>query len=106
MKIDIAGIELVRGEFQVLTPETTGLNVPEQKAILVIGCNYVLKDARGRAVAQGVVTNSAEGQVRPSEETLAAFERFYSMLEQDVLGALSAEKREDDGNILARYMGK
>ncbi len=113
MKIEVGSVRLSQGGFTIQYPDQTGLNVPGQdKAVLVVACEYVLEDGKGVQIAQGKITNSPDGGgVRPSEETLKAFGHFFRSLEHDVASALSADggttgDNGDDESVLAGYLGE
>ena len=107
VKIDIEAIRVIGGEFRILPPEPTGLTpetpeTPEedQNAKLVVGCQFEMLGKGGGILARGQasnVENTMDTSVELSDDTLQAFQHFFSLLEQDIANSLGSSS---DRNVL------
>lgn len=91
MKIEVQGVRVVRGEFQILQGDS-GLAPPgDERTQLVIGCQYGIIDKKGVVLALGTASNSPTASttsIRLSDSTLEAFQKFFTYLEHDIVNAL------------------
>lgn len=114
MKIEVSGIRVTRGEFQILLPGDSALSPPsgeEGRALLTVGCQYGILDKSGNVLAIGTASNSPSASatsIQLSQSTLAAFQNFFTQLEHDIANALegSQEKNADRTSLEAILAGR
>jgi hypothetical protein len=75
----------------------------------MVSCDFALVNQKGVPVARGTASNAGvhgAAQVMLSADTLQAFHRFFSYLEQDIANHLSDDGAASEGQSeLARLLG-